>query len=284
MSYSLGPVCSIRQGSLEGIDTLQVCRVEGPGTWGISELPGFGSSSPAAAASKTGASSQPFTFWGEWIFQQGRRATIKAEGDLPITLKPHWPRGASGITIGFGYDMKEKSEQQIKSDLVQCGVNYEMAEILKSGSGRSASTNPAAEEYLKKKFKLHGVEIEYGELKISEDSRESLFNLTYPIYQKQARRLVEKWCRNGTLWNGLHPALQAMLVDLHYRGDFGRAGVKFRTYLQESVEANDPMDFAESIEDLMTATMQQVSDRDRRGVQARFLMRISFVKRYASVK
>nr|WP_237703595.1 hypothetical protein [Erwinia sp. Ejp617] len=40
----------------------------------------------------------------------------------------HFPGGASGVTIGPGYDMKMRSEIEIKSKMMQLGIEQTIAE------------------------------------------------------------------------------------------------------------------------------------------------------------
>lgn len=52
-----------------------------------------------------------------------------------VSNRLHWPKGASGVTIGPGYDMKERSATEIKSDLVAVGVSSTAATSAAAGSG-----------------------------------------------------------------------------------------------------------------------------------------------------
>ena len=48
---------------------------------------------------------------------------------------PHVPGRWSGVTIGRGYDIKEKSGNKIKRDLTAAGVDPGIAETFASASG-----------------------------------------------------------------------------------------------------------------------------------------------------
>jgi hypothetical protein len=39
-----------------------------------------------------------------------------------ISEKLHWPGGASGVTLGAGYDMKARSANEVSSDLLSIGI------------------------------------------------------------------------------------------------------------------------------------------------------------------
>ena len=69
--------------------------------------------------------------------------TFRAEGAAsdPNTNNLHWPKGASGVTIGPGYDLKEKDAAKVYIDMISIGVSREDAEIIKKGvtkTGRDA--------------------------------------------------------------------------------------------------------------------------------------------------
>ena len=55
----------------------------------------------------------------------------------PNSTKPHHPTPTSGVTIGLGYDMKEKTAEQIMNDLVDVGVEEDKAKTLSEAAGLS---------------------------------------------------------------------------------------------------------------------------------------------------
>ena len=55
----------------------------------------------------------------------------------PNSTKPHHPTPTSGVTIGLGYDMKEKTPQQIMNDLMDVGVEEDKAQTLSEAAGLS---------------------------------------------------------------------------------------------------------------------------------------------------
>ena len=58
-----------------------------------------------------------------------------SEGGSYHSRKLHVPSLNSGLTLGRGYDMKEKSCQKIKGDLIKAGVTPETANTLSAASG-----------------------------------------------------------------------------------------------------------------------------------------------------
>lgn len=78
--------------------------------------------------------------------------TFRAEGNnIPgsqyYSRKIHWPgnpsisdRYGSGLTIGRGYNMKERPESTIISDMVAAGISLENARKIAKGSKKSFCT------------------------------------------------------------------------------------------------------------------------------------------------
>ena len=55
------------------------------------------------------------------------------------TAHLHWPGGASGVTLGPGYDMKDRSAAKIKADLMEIGVAESDADAAAEGAGLKGS-------------------------------------------------------------------------------------------------------------------------------------------------
>jgi len=47
----------------------------------------------------------------------------------------HWPGGMSGVTLGPGYDMRERSGPQIMHELVSAGISRDAAKVIAAASG-----------------------------------------------------------------------------------------------------------------------------------------------------
>jgi GH24 family phage-related lysozyme (muramidase) len=56
-----------------------------------------------------------------------------------VSNKLHWPGGASGVTLGPGYDMKGKSRTEIISDLTSIGVSRSAATSIAGAAGLEGS-------------------------------------------------------------------------------------------------------------------------------------------------
>ncbi len=127
--------------------------------------------------------------------------------------KAHWPQGASGVTIGRGYDMKERTKEEVFSDLTEAGVSVENANLLKEGAGL---TQNAAKDFVKSE-KIKDIEL-------TEEEQLNLFNIVYAFYESDAKRL----CTKGDVvalygscnFDKLDQNIKDLIVDLRYRGDY----------------------------------------------------------------
>ncbi len=152
----------------------------------------------------------------------------------------HWPGGASGVTIGRGYDMGGRSPEQVQRELLRAGLEAGEAALLsraaglKGGDARSfvAEWKPCAPV-------------------LSLQAQQSLFtNVTLPETLQDVRRILEKpdvVARYGAVaWNTLPAAAQELLFDLRYRGDY-TPGTRER--IQPLLVAKDWAGLREAMED-----------------------------------
>src|SRR5262245_22333905 len=68
------------------------------------------------------------------------------EGGPNHTRKPHVPTNSSGLTIGRGYDMKAKTAEKIKADLIAAGLSEADAALYAKAAGLSGEK---AKEFIK---------------------------------------------------------------------------------------------------------------------------------------
>ncbi len=162
------------------------------------------------------------------------QVTFDAEGNddpdsIYFSRVLHWPGGASGVTIGRGYDMRYRTQEQVLEDLLNAGVDRATAEIMSQGAGLSGDD-------------AHNFVRNNGELTISREAQQALFEVVYADYEDMTQSLVCKWTGSSgdacsTLWDGLDPAIQTILVDLRYRGDLTHS--RWDDWLDDAVLAND---------------------------------------------
>ena len=164
--------------------------------------------------------------------------TFDAEGtedphSAYFSRRPHVPPGPSGLTIGRGYDLKERSAKQAETDLTAAGVPAATAKALAGGAGKKGHE---AKAYIE--AHLTGVEITRAQQK-------ALFAASYAEAEADVERIcdkkdvVEKYGR--THWARLDPKVRDVLVDLRFRGDYTPAA---RERVQPPAVKNDPAGLA----------------------------------------
>ena len=160
-----------------------------------------------------------------------------SEGGRYHSRKLHVPTDSSGLTIGRGYDMKQKNAGTIVNDLTKANVCKEDAEKISKAAGL---TGDDARQFIKDQ--------KLGDFEISQPSQKLLFAATYDAEESEAKRLATKvdvTAKYGTTdWDGLDPSITEILVDLKFRGDYD--GVA-REKIQKSVVDNDIEAFAANL-------------------------------------
>ncbi|MDI1483688.1 pesticin C-terminus-like muramidase [Polyangium sp. y55x31] len=154
-------------------------------------------------------------------------------GNSSDVLKVHWPESdASGVTLGAGYDMGNRSKAEVKADLVAAGVPAADAEKLSAGAGKKG--NDAK----------NWVAANVGTLpKITKDVAKTLYEKIYPTYVDKAKTRVAD---NGGDWSKYPTVMKEVLVDLAYRGDLSTKHPRLIACIKE----NDYADFCALIHDL----------------------------------
>jgi hypothetical protein len=139
------------------------------------------------------------------------------EGGRYHSRKLHVPGPTSGLTLGRGYDMGGQTAAQITTDLVGAGVDLAMAKTLSAAATLRG-------ENAKKFIKDNGVEA----FELTELSQKKLFEVTYAAEARIAQGVCERAKTYGACdWDKLHPAIQELIVDLKYRGDYTEQTRKF---------------------------------------------------------
>lgn len=152
-----------------------------------------------------------------------------AEGGKWHSRKLHVPSDASGLTIGRGYDMKNRTENQILTDLTLCGVSQEDAKKV----SKAASLSGAAARKFITDNKLESFEIDSA-------TQVKLFDISYAREAKEVDRLSSKddvvEAYGSVDWTKTDPAIRELVIDLKFRGDYdGRA----RRLIQKHIVDND---------------------------------------------
>jgi len=123
----------------------------------------------------------------------------------------HWPgEDESGVTLGRGYDMGNRSEESIYQDMIASGVDdttarkISLARRYKGSEANSFVTNNRDD---------------IGE--ITEEQQINLFNIIYPSYVTRAIANYNSWTSGVSTakkWEQLDAVIQEVLVDFVYQG------------------------------------------------------------------
>jgi hypothetical protein len=142
--------------------------------------------------------------------------TYDAEGNddsdsLYFSRVIHWPGNAeSGVTIGRGYDLGNRSESEIVEHLTESGVASEEAKKIAKAAGKKGND---AKDFVKDNKK---------DIKeITLENQINLFNLIYPKY---VERTISNYNHYTSVyverveWDLLDPTVKEILVDFVYQG------------------------------------------------------------------
>ncbi|WP_049959894.1 hypothetical protein [Taylorella asinigenitalis] len=97
----------------------------------------------------------------------------------------HYPGGASGVTIGRGYDMKLRKEHEIFKHLTGAGVSERQARMISKGAGLK---NGAAKQFVERNKYLIG--------EISHLQQVNLYEIVYREIERDTQRLYNKVANN----------------------------------------------------------------------------------------
>ncbi len=115
---------------------------------------------------------------GMKISDDGVRFIWNEEYAPDVSERLHWPGGASGVTLGAGYDMKTRSKQQVLADLLVIGIDREVSAKAACGAGLSGEP---AESFVLSHRKI---------LVLNEQQAVALLKLVPPSYEKMVRQGV----------------------------------------------------------------------------------------------
>ncbi|CAB4007938.1 Cytoplasmic dynein 1 heavy chain 1, partial [Paramuricea clavata] len=197
----------------------------------------------SAPTSTPKSPAQPNSGLGPLEVSRGQ-VTFDSEGnDIPgniyFSRKPHVPSSASGITIGRGYDLKERKRCPVHKDLLRAGIPANIARIFSRGVGLKGQE---AKNYLKKN--------NLQDYTITHEQQKKLFYIVYDPIAADAERLatkddvVKKFGK--TDWAKLNNAIKEIVIDLRYRGDYTPTT---RNKIQRAIVANDLKLFTELMSD-----------------------------------
>ena len=149
--------------------------------------------------------------------------TINGEGAGDETLHLHWPgNAASGVTIGYGYDLGQRSAAEIRGHMEAAGLPANQVSILVNAAG---VTGGAAGTFVQNNTAAFG--------SITEAQRVTIFQNILPQYEARARgratsdfygggagSVSEDLVLTGEQYDALHPAIHELLVDMTFQGAY----------------------------------------------------------------
>ena len=151
---------------------------------------------------------------------------LDVESSIYFSRVIHWPgNDASGVTIGRGYDMGNRSEASILADMLAAGIGADQAGKLSKAHGKKGADA--------KKF-VEDNKTDIGQ--ITAEQQKKLFETVYAEYEVKARDRGTDWGSYAQLesdrefmltpeqYDALHPKIKELLVDFTYRGDYRSRG------------------------------------------------------------
>ncbi|WP_423383674.1 glycoside hydrolase family protein [Burkholderia sp. LMG 32019] len=113
------------------------------------------------------------------ISENGLYFIFSHEAMAGTTNRLHWPGGASGVTLGAGYDMKARSASSIASDMKSIGLPDTTAQAISNGAGLQGS---AARTFASANHNL---------VNLSDDQQVQLLRHTVPFYENMVRKSIK---------------------------------------------------------------------------------------------
>jgi len=151
----------------------------------------------------------------------------------------HVPSASSGLTVGRGYDLKERSRVEVTQHLSAAGLSAGRASTI---AGAARLSGAVAEQFI--------IDSDLLDFEISAAVQLQLFEKVYREMEQDVIRICNKRDvkeRYGvTDWNALDSRIKDALVDLRFRGDY--TGTT-RRQVQPPVVANDLDAFRKVISD-----------------------------------
>ncbi|RKP46978.1 glycoside hydrolase family protein [Trinickia fusca] len=113
------------------------------------------------------------------ISENGIYFIFKQEALAGVTNKLHWPGGASGVTLGAGYDMKARSAESIAQDMKSIGIDEATARAISSAA---TLTGQEAKAFCKRNATL---------VDLTDDKQLELLRKTVVHYEQMVRDAVK---------------------------------------------------------------------------------------------
>ena len=146
----------------------------------------------------------------------------------------HVPPGASGVTLGRGYDMKKRTKTKITAELNSVGIEDSVVDIL---CGAGELTGRDARHFI--------AQVSLDDFEITHEQQKKLFLIAYDELAKDVKRICDKSdvvrIYGATDWGTLDAGIRDVVIDLRYRGDYHPTS---RRGLQHHIARSDLPAFA----------------------------------------
>jgi GH24 family phage-related lysozyme (muramidase) len=109
---------------------------------------------------------------------KGLQFIFRHESLRGVSEHLHWPGGSSGVTLGPGYDMKERTRAQIAADMTGIGLGKSIADKVADAAQLSGS---AAEDYADDNEDL---------VALTDRQQTSLLSRVVPAYEAVVKRNI----------------------------------------------------------------------------------------------
>jgi GH24 family phage-related lysozyme (muramidase) len=116
---------------------------------------------------------------GQSLSEDGLWFIFYHEAKRGVTDRLHWPQGASGVTLGPGYDMKARTEENVAADMRAIGISDTVAAAIAKGVGKTGS---AADNFANENRDL---------IQLSHDQEISLLRHTAKPYEATVRNSIK---------------------------------------------------------------------------------------------
>lgn len=115
---------------------------------------------------------------GMSLSESGIKALFKLESQRKVSNHLHWPQGASGVTLGAGYDMRERTQEEVKNKLLSIGIDAVTASKAAEGVKK---TGQDAKDFVKLNKHL---------INLTEQQEITLLRFTIPAYELMVKNRI----------------------------------------------------------------------------------------------
>jgi len=151
------------------------------------------------------------------------------EGGPHHSRRLHVPDGNSGLTLGRGYDLRERQGPNVQADLANAGVPGDLAFKISRAAGKRGIN---ASRFV--------IDNDLLDFEISPQAQLKLFEKVYDEHLADVKLIANRAAMVSAYgkvnWDKLDQRILDVLADLRYRGDYNKNTTPF---LQKHIANND---------------------------------------------